>query len=214
MKAKSADYITLQQIYKSKARSDAAEVKAEVARLDEHLQRPTKTQEVEVDAFCKSAGYIKLVRGREPHFVRAGKEWQLDIRAKAAAMTLTDPTSSLPVYIALVAYDSYAATHQLTADAGDALGKITGIAKTFMDSIIDEAGTFVEDPEYSEIKQVLEKIVTDLVNAKGGELHNISAVMGGMVAQEAIKVITKQYVPVDNVCVFDGVNSRTWVMRL
>lgn len=235
MKAKSADYITLQQVYKSKARSDAEEIKAEVKRLDEQLQRPMKTSEAEVEAFCKSAGYMKLVRGLEPHFARAGKEWQLDVRAKAAAMALTDPTGSMPVYIAFMAYDNYAATHQLTANAEvaagtniqqatsasllhdhpeQAIGKIMGIAKNFMDAIINEAGTFVEDPEYSQLKERLEKIITDLVNAKGGELHNISAVMGGIVAQEAIKVITKQYVPVDNTCVFDGVSSRTWAMRL
>lgn len=235
MKAKSADYITLQQVYKSKARADAAEVKAEVRKLEEQLKRPIKTPEIEIDAFCKSAGYIKLVRGREPHFARASNEWRLDVRAKAAVTALTDPTGSMPVYIAFMAYDNYAATHQLAADAEvapgsniqqptsaalfnerpeEAIGKIVGIAKAFMDSIIDEAGMFVEEPEYSQIKDRLEKIITDLVNAKGGELHNISAVMGGIVAQEAIKVITMQYVPVDNTCIFDGVTSRTWAMRL
>ena len=88
------------------------------------------------------------------------------------------------------------------------------IGKRFMDQIISDAGTFVEDPEYSQLKETLEKIITDLVSAKGGELHNISAIVGGIVAQEAIKVITKQYVPVDNTCLYDGVKSRTSALRL
>jgi amyloid beta precursor protein binding protein 1 len=52
------------------------------------------------------------------------------------------------------------------------------------------------------------------VRARGGELHSISSFVGGLVAQEAIKVITKQYVPVDNTCVFDGIRSITAVLRL
>lgn len=52
------------------------------------------------------------------------------------------------------------------------------------------------------------------VRAGGGELHNIAAATGGMIAQEVIKVITKQYIPVDNTCVFDGITSRTSVLRL
>ena len=52
------------------------------------------------------------------------------------------------------------------------------------------------------------------MRAGGGELHNIAAAAGGMVAQEVIKVITKQYVPVDNTCFFDGIASKTSVLRL
>jgi amyloid beta precursor protein binding protein 1 len=54
----------------------------------------------------------------------------------------------------------------------------------------------------------------EVARAKGGELHNISALTGGMVAQEIIKIVTKQYIPVDNTCVYDGITSRTQNFRL
>jgi hypothetical protein len=44
-------------------------------------------------------------------------------------------------------------------------------------------------------------------------LHNIGALTGGMVSQEIIKVVTEQYVPVDNTCVFDGIRSHQGVKR-
>lgn len=50
--------------------------------------------------------------------------------------------------------------------------------------------------------------------AGGAELHNIASLAGGMIAQEVIKVVTKQYIPVDNTCVFDGVKSLSEVMRV
>jgi NEDD8-activating enzyme E1 regulatory subunit len=52
------------------------------------------------------------------------------------------------------------------------------------------------------------------IRAKGGELHNISALAGGLVAQEVIKAITKQYIPVDNTCLFDGIKSITSVLKV
>lgn len=54
----------------------------------------------------------------------------------------------------------------------------------------------------------------EVARAAGGELHNISAVVGGMVAQEMIKIITKQYIPIENACIFDGIESRCQVLRL
>lgn len=50
--------------------------------------------------------------------------------------------------------------------------------------------------------------------AGGAELHNISALTGGIVSQEIIKVITEQYITVDNTCVFDGVKSKSAVFKV
>lgn len=57
------------------------------------------------------------------------------------------------------------------------------------------------------------QVTEEVARAQGGEMHNISAALGGMVAQEVIKVVTKQYVPVDNTCIFDGIESRCQVLR-
>lgn len=58
------------------------------------------------------------------------------------------------------------------------------------------------------------QVAGEVARARGAELHNISALTGGMVAQEIIKIITKQYTPVDNTCVFDGISSKSQVFKL
>lgn len=68
-------------------------------------------------------------------------------------------------------------------------------------------------PTASNNKYVI-KAAEEVARAAGGELHNVSAAVGGMVAQEMIKAITKQYVPIDNTCIFDGIVSRCQVLRL
>jgi amyloid beta precursor protein binding protein 1 len=54
----------------------------------------------------------------------------------------------------------------------------------------------------------------EVARAGGGELHNVAALTGGMVAQELIKIVTKQYIPIDNTCVYDGIAGRCQVLRL
>jgi NEDD8-activating enzyme E1 regulatory subunit len=39
------------------------------------------------------------------------------------------------------------------------------------------------------------------------ELHNIAAILGGIGSQEAVKVLTQQYVPLTNTFVYNGVAS-------
>jgi len=60
----------------------------------------------------------------------------------------------------------------------------------------------------------LTKAIAEVERVSGGELHNISSVVGGMVAQEAIKLLTRQYVPVDGTCVFDGIRSKSGVFNI
>ena len=86
MKARSADYIQLQNVYKSKARQDLAEVLATVRSLEKQLGRAVAIDEKEVEAFCKNAAHIKLVRGRPFHVVLPGERIRWGDRAKSAGM--------------------------------------------------------------------------------------------------------------------------------
>ncbi len=79
------------------------------------------------------------------------------------------------------------------------------------DEIATSINTMV--PHASDYERALQAS-QEVARAGGGELHNISALTGGMVAQEAIKIITKQYIPIDNTCIFDGISSRCQVFRL
>ena len=45
----------------------------------------------------------------------------------------------------------------------------------------------------------------EIVRYGGSELHNISALIGGVAAQEAVKIITHQYIPLNNTFIYNGV---------
>ncbi|KAL8702023.1 MAG: hypothetical protein Q9201_004600 [Fulgogasparrea decipioides] len=224
MKAQSHDYIQLQNIYKSKARQDIDDVTKRVRNIEAFLEREENPVEAkEIEAFCKGAAFVKLIRG-QPMLSRV-EDTIAPARAKAMLETLRDEESLLPIYIAFLAYDVMSEEvrsstaqnlpeterqHELT------LGLLKLHAGSIIFTILTAAGANdVEDPDFkTEIVGRVEPILEELARADGAELHNISALTGGMVAQEVIKVITKQYIPIDNTCVFDGIASKSGVFRI
>ena len=240
MKAQSKDYIALQNVYKSKARADVSAVISSVRELEKKLNRPAekKIPEAEVEAFCKGASHIKLIRGRPLQIVQPGEKYaglKWGDRAKFAANALGDESSLILLYIAFLAYDEFCATHSHTIEGHltvplapgtnnttveEDARKLIDIGKRVIGGILSEAGKdFNKDDD--EEREAWEGIVSrltgyceEITRAGGAELHNIASAAGGMIAQEVIKVVTKQYIPVDCVCVFDGVKSLSEVLRV
>jgi NEDD8-activating enzyme E1 regulatory subunit len=202
MKAKSSVYVQLQNIYKAKAHSDVAEVFSMV----QALPGGGGIDHGDVELFCKNAAFVKLINGSTTVRGRineaAGKHpplfWEHDemtwheltTRARAVAELGCD-TSLLPIFLALSA-----TSHAMPASESDLLAAVDGMV-----------------PGASSSERV-QSAVREVFRAGGGELHNVSAATGGMVAQEMIKIITKQYIPIDNTCIFDGISSRCQELRL
>ncbi|KAI9826047.1 MAG: hypothetical protein M1832_000496 [Thelocarpon impressellum] len=186
MKAQSADYIQLQNVYKAKARKDYAEVLATVRELEAQLGRDRAVDEKEVEAFYQE---------------------------------LHDPESLLPLYIAFLAHESLSSAAESGSGAVVDTETTLEHASTIVEDLWREArkdfqAEAKQDESLQTVKTTIKKYIEEIVRAGGGELHNTSALTGGMVAQEIIKAITKQYIPVDNTCLFDGIGSRTSAFKV
>ena len=46
---------------------------------------------------------------------------------------------------------------------------------------------------------------------EGSQLHTIGAVLGGVASQEAIKLLTHQFKPINNTYIFKGITSEAEV---
>ncbi|KAL8931687.1 MAG: hypothetical protein Q9216_007109 [Gyalolechia sp. 2 TL-2023] len=230
MKAQSNDYIQLQNIYKAKARQDAETVTSHVRAMEKAQERKIAIDPKEIEAFCKGAAFVKLIKGQplatnmDPH------------RLKPLYQDLKDEEGSLlPIHIAFRAYDAMVAA-QAAADEppppkansqrrrqDEPLETLQNHAQNILmkmaaiDTNTNTNNDNDNDDQYPPSEIIIARvtpILEELVRADGAELHNISALTGGMVAQEAIKILTKQYVPMDNTCVFDGIASRSAVFRI
>ena len=224
MKAKSADYIKLQNIYKTKARADVAEV---VEILRGVLGAGRTVPIVEVEAFCKNASNIKIVTGTAlPQLRLIAEGGEVGYNGKVTSDFKYDYLFDSPS-----AYRPFPNKHETSLDGMKMVG--AGVRKTFdPDSLVpiwwafqrvNQSVTlplsgldkipFVADMP-KEQKEAIDTAVKEIKRAGGGELHNVSSLTGGMVAQEVIKIITKQYVPINNTCIYDGIRSRVEVHRL
>jgi amyloid beta precursor protein binding protein 1 len=201
MKAKSADYVELQNIYKAKARRDVAEVTASVRALEKELGRRTPSvPDAEIEAFCKNASHVKVVRGTPLPDISGFNETGSKASARVIDMLEScenDAESLMPLWLAL----QLSRTGEVESTSEASSETPTPFAPSSLNSVL---------PRHP----LLSAHLAEIARAAGGELHNISSIAGGMVAQEAIKVITRQYVPGDNTCVFDGVRGKVWVGRI
>jgi amyloid beta precursor protein binding protein 1 len=144
MKAISSDYVELQNVYKSKAREDIETVLEIVRTIEQQIGKTTPIEHREIEAFCKGAAHIKLIRGK-PFIIASTttQDIQWGEQAKFAAMLLTDDTSGIQLYIAFTAYDIlYQQTHVAPGSQhidGDA-ATMTDLANAIVDGLLQQAG--------------------------------------------------------------------------
>jgi NEDD8-activating enzyme E1 regulatory subunit len=181
MKAKSADYIKLHNIYKNKARKDVVEVTQSVRATEKEFGKTSPVLDGEIEAFCKNAAHVKVLQGNLLPQVRIENG---DVQtSKNVLKELLNPDSLLAILLALENDDR------------------AQLEKTIANN--DKIDLEAVNNAFAEVDRVGRR-----------ELHNISSLTGGVVAQEAIKIITRQYVPVDNTCIFDGIKGTTLVLML
>lgn len=212
MKSQSADYVSLQNIYKAKARQDVEEVTATVRQLESNLRRQAPAiPDRDIEVFCKNAAHIKVVLGRDIP--------QISIDSDASTLKtirnqLSDPDSLIPIFIATQILDSVVDEIQSSSLEEDRSVDDDGLWNSHTERILALLTAADGSAVCQEARAQIARAIKELRRAEGGELHNISSLTGGLVAQEALKVITRQYGPLDNTCVFDGARSKSEMYKL
>ncbi|OJD16197.1 hypothetical protein AJ78_03629 [Emergomyces pasteurianus Ep9510] len=222
MKAQSADYISLQNIYKSKARRDLAEVVVSVRALEAQLRGESpqpRIPEKEIETFCKHAASVKVIRGRDIPILDSNTD---PTTLKTIRSSLQTPDSLINIFITLQILDALVSEYRKSSSQSQP-EPASPSSPSFLDQPYNWSATQSKllallqtdgQPLNEEVQLRIANAVQETQRAGVGELHNISSLTGGMVAQEALKVLTRQYVPLDNTCIFDGIGSRTEMVRL
>lgn len=128
----------------------------------------------------------------------------------------TFPPTLIHYYLAVRAYDRFLQRYNRPPGSTDG-DEDFPVMTSLVNEILGESPSNIEmaSNACAEMWTPIQRInINDSIRAGGGELHNIASLMGGLVAQEAIKLITKQYIPSDNTCIFDGITSSSNVWAL
>lgn len=202
MTASTDSYVRLQEIYNSRAEGDCAAINAHIATIQKELEITRAIPAEFVKRFCQNAQYCEVFKFRsieEECRPCSMEEGGLDL-----ACECMDEESQIKWYLALRAADQFRENHghwpgQLCGDKEEDLASdVAGImlaANKIVDSYKAEGA--------SADKDALEEVV----RYGGCELHVTSSVLGGIASQEAVKLLTKQYAPLNNTLIYNGVNG-------
>ncbi|GLH15708.1 hypothetical protein R5R35_001352 [Gryllus longicercus] len=197
MTADTERYIHLQQVYHSQAAKDAEVMFRRVQQLLREInQSPDSITEKDVKLFCKHTSTMHLVRGS-----CIADDYDNKIFAQKLAPHLEDPESALVYAVLLRGVDRFRIAHgTYPGEYDDQVEPDIVKLKSCVSKLLNEwsCGPLAKD-DY----------VHEICRYGGGELHSISAFVGGCIAQETIKFITSQYKPIHNTFIYDGITSNT-----
>ncbi|KDE08124.1 hypothetical protein MVLG_01605 [Microbotryum lychnidis-dioicae p1A1 Lamole] len=216
MKAHSSVYVGLQNVYRTQAQQDLKLTTSLLFQLLQSLGLDCSRIEVEeIETFVKHSAYLKVVRGRslrmEIEDSLLSEEGKLKEAIEASKWDVV-PTRAVEIYLTLrgaeVFYERRGrepgtgeGDEEGTADRED----LVGIVK----EVVEGLGGGLDEEAWEEI----EKTCWEVCRAGASDLPQIAALLGGMVAQEAIKIVTKQYGPLNGTCVLNGIASATGVVK-
>ncbi|KAI0654973.1 hypothetical protein C8Q70DRAFT_1022833 [Cubamyces menziesii] len=187
MKSDTESYVKLQNLYREWAEVEKTKFKELFAKKHPELAQTANPEEV--DTFVKNSHHLRVLRG---------KQWgAFDQNREALADALMMSPKETATHLGLSALTN------LLAKDPDASNVTAETLRTEVVSIIGES---VDLPEE------VDAALGEIARAPTADIPNMAAFLGGLVAQEAIKMITEQYVPLNGYCIVDLVDSWTGVV--
>ncbi|KAH3760400.1 NEDD8-activating enzyme E1 regulatory subunit [Pelomyxa schiedti] len=189
-------FVTLQKLYQEKAEQDAQTVAKHVDSLLESLGPLRGKLRIPLDTvriYCKNAYNLKVLRYRlgNEDFSHLG---QID-----------DSCSSILWYCGLHAVDSFSSKfHRLPGAFDDQIEADIGELRKCFNLVLGERGLKAGQPT--------DDILYELCRYGGSELHTVSAFIGGVAAQELVKVVTRHFVPLSGIFLYNGITCTGSVL--
>ncbi|CAH0385252.1 unnamed protein product [Bemisia tabaci] len=197
MTADTAKYVAIQQLYRDQAAKDAEIVFRRVQQLLRQLNQPDDTiTENEVRQFCKHASSISVIRGSS-----IADEYTFRNISQKIVTDLESPHNLMVYYVMLRGLDRFYSEYNTYPGVyNDQVEPDIVKMKACISRLISEWGcsSFSKDD-----------FVHEICRYGGAELHSVSAFLGGAVSHEIIKLITKQYKPINNTFIYDAISAET-----
>lgn len=199
MTADTESYIQLQALYKTRADGDCAAVQAHAAQIASAAGM--KHDEEQVARFCRHAQEVELFR------LRTYSE-ELDSPATELLQEeAMDEDSEVGWYVAMRAAQAFREKYgRWAGDCEDAdveqdqkliVAEVTALAEAF--------GVTLED---------VDKKAEELVRYGSAVLHATCSVVGGVAGQEAVKMLTGQFTPLNNTWIYNGLKGSAQALEL
>lgn len=198
MTSDSDRYIQLHQVYRQQAEIDDAIVTRKVHELLQSIGKSCHISEQEVKTFCKNAAFVRLVRCRSLEEEYSNKSTKLQ---EIAQHLEDEEPNEVVFYVLLRAVDRFYEEYNVypgvyTQQVESDVNKL----KACVNKMIHDWGLSCT---------VKDDFIHEMCRYGAAELHTLSAFIGGVAAQEAIKVITRQFVPFNNTYIYNAMKQTS-----
>ena len=219
-------FLQIQEVYQRRAVIDRARMKGIVENICTSLRGTNPSVELPdisdelIDRFCKNI--YNLIR-LSTNTISEERTTPNRGTIKEAIMDTYEDPKQTPIlwYLALKAADKF---HSKTSrypgqgEDGNSLDNIGRDAESVWLELQTLAATgdedngddamMEEDGGWSppSLKSLLSKDhALEITRVGACEIHNIAALIGGIASQEIVKIITKQYIPMNNTYIYNGI---------
>uniref|UniRef100_A0A3Q3K6R9 NEDD8-activating enzyme E1 regulatory subunit n=1 Tax=Monopterus albus TaxID=43700 RepID=A0A3Q3K6R9_MONAL len=195
MIADSQKFINLQNVYRKKAIQDVAGVSKHVESL---LQSVGKV--CFQFPLCKNASFLRVVRCRS-----LAEEYSVDSVNKDEITSCMDsPDSEMVFYLMLRAVDRFYQRHSRYPGVYQVEEDISRL-KLCVNSLLQE---------YSLNVNIKDDYIHEFCRYGAAEPHTVAAFLGGSAAQEAVKLISHQFVPFNNTFIYNAMSQTSATLHL
>ncbi|KAI5390073.1 NEDD8-activating enzyme E1 regulatory subunit AXR1 isoform X1 [Lathyrus oleraceus] len=204
MTSSTEQYVNLQNIYQAKAEADILAIERVARNTLKKIGRdPNSIPRATVKSFCKNARKLKVCRYRliEDEFNSP------NLPELQKYLTDEDYSIAMGIYILLRAVDRFAANYnsfpgQFDSAMDEDISRLKSTAVGLLNDLGCNSATLAED------------LINEMCRFGAAELHAVAALVGGIASQEAIKLITRQFVPISGTYIFNGIDHKSQLLLL
>ncbi|KAA0723555.1 NEDD8-activating enzyme E1 regulatory subunit APP-BP1 [Triplophysa tibetana] len=165
-------------------------------------QTPEGISEQEIKLFCKNAAFLRVVRCRS-----LVEEYSVDAFNKDEITSCMGcPDSEMVLYLMLRSVERFYQQHS----------RYPGVYNYQVEEDINKLKLCVNSLllEYSLNVNVKDDYIHEFCRYGAAEPHTVAAFLGGTAAQEAIKIITHQFVPFNNTFIYNAMAQTSATFQL
>lgn len=204
MTADSERYIQLQNAYIEQANKDVAIITDKVNMLISSLAKGVSISDQEIKLFCKNSAFVRILRCTS--LAEEYNSQTVNTQDIGSHLEDEDGESEMIFYVLLRGVDRfYEEYNRYPGGDNDQVEPDVQLLKGIVSKLIHEWGL---------TSNVKEDYIHEICRYGASEIHTIASIMGGCAAQEVIKVITGQFVPIDNTFIYNAVKQTSFAIKL
>lgn len=186
MESQTDQYIKLKEIFNEKHQKDKQILSSMILKYTGEIVDGNF-----LSSFTKNCKFMTCINGSK-------------LKTKINKTILKENSKALPIYLSFKLIESFFKQNNRYPSIND--DKNISILNKIKLSFLNDSVSIDSN--------ICDNILMEMMRSNGHELHNISSIMGGIGAQEVIKILTNHYIPLDNCVVFDGIKGECHSLKI